>query len=424
MGLFDIFRTEKKSKTFGAVTITWARNDPNRRAYVLDGFKRNPYVYRAANLLAQAVASSGIHLVRGPMSEPRRFDEHEAARLLLRPNPLMGHTSFVEAIVINLMLHGQVFVERVLGTSTPAELYPISGGAIEVITDKSRSRYVDEFRQIEGNQTWTPEEMHIIKLYDPEDLATGFSPLQAAGQAINSNNSGRSYITGLLRANGVAPHAITVNGVQLAEDQQEELEEKWRVKVTSAGDRMQDEGTAESVFFQGEVDTSRLGFAPEEMELLAQNQQSAREIAVALGPAPELLGDPENKVYNNLSEAREALYTEHAIPIANLIADELTNWLLPQFSGPEDMRFYVDVKSIEALQPNPNDVRRLYLEEVRAGVRTINEYRAAFELEALEAGDVVLIDTSRVPFSTEMSIEDIETAVGGDGQVDGEPEIE
>lgn len=429
MGLFDIFAQPvetKQSKRYSTLGFSpFGRIDPNRIAYVREGYKQNVYVYRAARLMAQSVAACNLHLVRGSEDEPERFDEHAAAKVLRRPNPLQGHTSFIEALVINLVLHGQVFVERILGASTPRELYPVSGGAVKAKTSKSADGFIEGYEALDASASWTPEEMHIIMLYDPDDPASGFSPVAPAGEAVNSSNYAGRYTTGLLKANGVSPHSITVNGMAIEnEEQEQQLEKKWRDKVTTAGDRMRGEGTAESIFFQGEVMMQRLGFSPGEMKLLEMEQQSAREIAVALGPAPELLGDPENKVYNNMVEARKALYTEHAIPMANLIADELTTWLLPQFSTSDrdDIRFEIDTEQIEALQPDPNEMRRLDLDEVRAGVITINEYRERRGMQPKRGGDVLMLPSSNLPFSAE----DEETLPEptGDGSMDDEPVLD
>jgi phage portal protein BeeE len=159
---------------------------------------------------------------------------------------------------------------------------------------------------------------------------------------------------------------------------------------------------------QGEGEVDRIGLSPQEMELMDSQQQTAREIAVALGPAPELLGDPENKVYNNVKEAREALYHEHAIPMARLIADEMTAWLLPKYDTPGELRVDIDVEGIEALQADPQEVRRQDLEELKAGAITINEYRARRGLDPVDGGDALLIPSSQVPLST--SMDDVPTA--------------
>jgi HK97 family phage portal protein len=147
-----------------------------------------------------------------------------------------------------------------------------------------------------------------------------------------------------------------------------------------------------------DADFDQLGFSPSEMELLDLMQQAGREIAVAMGPAPELLGDPENKVYNNVSEARESLYTEHIIPLGRLVAGEMSSWLLPQFSG-DGLRFSFDERDVTALQQDPEKQRETDLRELEAGAITINEYRERQGLEPVDGGDMLLIGTDRQPLS-------------------------
>jgi len=396
---------QKQSRAYGALsTYGMALNEATEINNIREGYKANPYIYRAVRLMAQAVCNTGIHLVRVTSNgEEQPVERHQLVDLMQRPNPLMGETSFIDALTINLMIQGEVFIEGVgpRETSPPNELYVVGAQEIKVETSKNADGFIQLYRSEASSKTWTPEEMHIIRLYDPEHPVHGFSPITAAALSADANNYQRRYNKGLVKANGVPPHQITVNGVSMSPEDKDQYEERWREKVTSAGDKMQAQGSAQAIFFEGDVNTERIGLSPRDMDHLKMMQQSAREIAVALGPAPELLGDPENKVYNNLKEAKEALYVDHAIPMAQLIADELTNWLLPKFSGTDQMRFALDTEGIEALQPDPNEQRKLDLEELKAGAITRATYKERRGEEPGPNDDVYLVPTSSMMVAEE-----------------------
>ena len=47
--------------------------------------------------------------------------------------------------------------------------------------------------------------------------------------------------------------------------------------------------------------------------------------------APELVGFAGSKTHDNYKTARESLYTENVFPTMTMIAEHLTNWLLPLY---------------------------------------------------------------------------------------------
>jgi len=400
MGLFDAF-TETKSRSWTSADFFGARiEDEATEAYVQEGYKENPYVYRAVRLLAQGVAGVGMGVFEGREDMARR-EEVPAAQLLQQPNPLSTKETWLEQLTTRLVLSGRVFVEA-LGPDDgpPTELYVPKPRDIRPIFDKNADSLIQGYRSDNAGESWSPEEMHMIRLVDPDNPLQGQSVVQAAARAVDVNNYGRSYSHALLKSMGVPPYLLTTEG-KMSEEQKGAFEEDFAESVRESFRRMQSSGvTKPKVYDQMEnTDFDQLGLSPSEMELLDLMQQSGREIAVAMGPSPELLGDPENKVYNNVEEAREALYTEHITPLANLIAGELTNWLGDRFGWPDDRFFGFNTENIAALQSDPQRQRELDLQELESGAITINEYRQRRGLEPKDGGDVLLIDANQQPLS-------------------------
>jgi len=394
---------EVKSRSYTDVDFFGARmEDEATRAFIEEGYQENPYVFRAVKLMAQGVASLDITV----FDEEERRDDHPAAQLLKRPNPLSGKASFFEHFATRLLLSGRSFFEGIgADNGPPQELYVPESRDIRPIFDKAADGLIQRYRSDEAGETWQPEEMHMVRLIDPHNPLQGQSVLQAAARAIDVSNYGRRYAHAVLKSMGVPPYLLTTEGT-MPQEQQEAFGESFAERVRESFRTMQDRGvTRPQVFDQMEAaDFERLGMSANEMELLDLMQQAGREIAVAMGPAPELLGDPENKVYNNVSEAREALYTEHIIPLGNLIAGELTNWLLPQFGDSDSLRFDFDESAIAALQQDPEQKRQTDLAELKQGAITINEYRERQGMDAVDGGDVLLVPSTAQPMATDMEM--------------------
>jgi len=125
---------------------------------------------------------------------------------------------------------------------------------------------------------------------------------------------------------------------------------------------------------------------------------SAREIAIAFGVPPELIGDNANKTYSNYKEARQAFYTETVLPLMDSIKGELNNWLIPKFG---DKRLYIDYDrdEIEALQEDREAVWRRALEAVKNGIITPNEARVMLGYDEVEGGDMLMMPANMIPLT-------------------------
>ncbi|MCS3610986.1 phage portal protein [Salinibacter ruber] len=398
---------EQKSRAITSADVFGATvGDSEVTDYVEEGYQANPYIHRAISLVASSVATLDIGVYDGK-ERPQRITGEDAAKLIERPNPLQSNSSFMEALVTKLMLNGEVYVEAI-GPSQggPAELYLPDPSEIDPEVDKDADGLIQQYVQETTGEEWSPREMHQIRLVNPENPFRGQSVVKAVSRAGDVSNYGRKYLHALLKANGVPPHLIMLAG-QMGPEERENFEDQFAQRTLSAFQEMRADGLPKPQVMQdaGQARLDRIGFSPDDMELLPSMQQAAREVATGMGVAPELLGDPENKVYDNVKQARKALYTETAIPMAEKICGELTHWLGPQFEFDDNRRFYFETEHINALQGDPARKRELDLRELESGAITINEYRQRQGKEPKEGADVLLVPKSKQPLAVARSPE-------------------
>ncbi len=123
-------------------------------------------------------------------------------------------------------------------------------------------------------------------------------------------------------------------------------------------------------------------FSPSDMEFQKTKEAAAREIALAFGVPPMLLGIPGDATYANYQEANRAFYRLTVLPLATRVTSALADWL-SDFSG-EVLELRPDLDQVPALAAERDAQWRRVSE---ASFLTDAEKRALLGLPPLEVGD-------------------------------------
>ena len=81
----------------------------------------------------------------------------------------------------------------------------------------------------------------------------------------------------------------------------------------------------------GGLDWRPMSLSPRDMDFLEAKHAAAREIALAFGVPPMLLGIPGDNTYSNYQEANRVFWRQSVLPLAGRIGCALTHWLAPVF---------------------------------------------------------------------------------------------
>jgi HK97 family phage portal protein len=226
----------------------------------------------------------------------------------------------------------------------------------------------------------SPEEgvrpiLHMA-LFNPSNDYYGLSPIEAASSAIDLHNAASAWNKALLdnaaRPSGALVYA-SANG-HLNEEQfarlKAELESNYQGAV-NAGRPM---------LLEGGLDWKTMSLSPQEMDFIEAKHTAAREIALALGVPPMLLGIPGDNTYANYAEANRVLWRQTILPLVTRTLKALTGWLGPQFGGGLKLR-----PALEKLDALAGDRAALWERMQRADFLTVDEKRAAVGYGPLEA---------------------------------------
>ncbi len=309
-----------------------------------EGFGKNAVAYRCVRMIAEAAASTPLVVFEGGV----RTDEHPLARLLAKPNPEQSGPELLEALYGALQTAGNAYVEA-SGEATPEELWTLRPDRMKVVPGPQGwpaawdysvdGRSVRIGRRADG---WSPV-MHL-KLFHPTDDHYGFSPLEAAAFAIDVHNASGAWNKALLD-NAARPSGALVYG---GKDGERLTAEQFDLLKAELGDMHQGSANAgRPMLLEGGLDWKPMSWTPADMDFIAGKHAAAREIALAFGVPPQLLGIPGDATYANYREANAAFWRGTVVPLVKKAAGALTGWLGSPFPG---CRIEADLDGVSALQ--------------------------------------------------------------------------
>jgi HK97 family phage portal protein len=296
-------------------------------------------------LIAEAAGSVPLLIYRGA----GELDEHPLLSLLARPNPRQSGAAFLETLIGHLLVAGNAYAEAAVVDGTPRELHALRPDRMKVVPgtdgwpeayDYSVGAETVRFRQ-DAN---TPPILHLA-FFHPLDDHYGLSPLEAAAQALDVHNAASAWNKALLD-NAARPSGALVyagpDGANLSDDQFERL--KSELEDQFSGPR----NAGRPLLLDGGLDWKTMALSPKDMDFIQAKHGAAREIALAFGVPPMLLGIPGDSTYSNYQEANRALWRQTVLPLLSRVLGDLAHWLSPAF-GSEPLRLEPDMDRIEAL---------------------------------------------------------------------------
>lgn len=362
----------------GSGRVAWSPRDV--ASLTRTGFAGNPVGFRCVKLIAEAAAALPLVLQDGL----RRYEDHPLLELIRRPNPAQGRAELFEALFGQLLLTGNGYLEAVGGEGRkPGELHVLRSDRMSLVPgsdgwpiayEYSVGARTHRFRLGDG-----PSPVCHIKTFHPQDDHYGLSALQAAASAIDVHNSASAWSKALLDNAARPSGAIVYKGVDgqgtLTSDQFDRLQaemEAYHQGARNAGRPM---------LLEGGLDWKPMGFSPSDMEFQKTKEAAAREIALAFGVPPMLLGIAGDATYANYQEANRAFYRLTVVPLATRVAAAVAYWL-SEFTGDRvDMK--PDLDQVPALAAERDNQWRRVSE---ATFLTQSEKRMLLGLPALPDG--------------------------------------
>ncbi|MFG6563810.1 phage portal protein [Sulfitobacter sp. 1A13421] len=336
--VFDFLRrgaagetAERKASATGPVVayqtsgrVAWSPRDSV--SLTRAGFCGNPVGFRSVKLIAEAAAALPLVV----QDSVRRYEEHPLIELMRRPNAGQGRAEMLEALYGQMLLSGDGYVEAVGGESgLPVELHVLRSDRMSVVPGADGWPVAYEYavggrkHRFDASGAATP--VCHIRNFHPQDDHYGFSPMQAAAMAMDVHNAASRWSKALLDNAARPSGAIVYRGAEgqgkLSEDQYDRLVSEMESHHQGA------RNAGRPMLLEGGLDWKPMGFSPSDMEFQKTKESAAREIALAFGVPPMLIGVQGDATYANYQEAHRAFYRLTVLPLATRVTAALAEWL-------------------------------------------------------------------------------------------------
>lgn len=337
---------EQKSQSFFSVTdladASWSGR--GFASLTSEGFAKNPVVYRCVRMIADAANRVPLQVNEGG----KLMQEHPVLSLIKRPNPHQTGSDLLEGVYAYLQTAGNAYLEAAMVDGEVRGLFGLRPDRVKVVPGKDGwpvgYDYTAGGKTIRLAQNTDPmaRVLHLT-LFHPADDYYGLAPLEAAQKSLDIHNAAANWNKSLLdnaaRPSGALVYSAATGNLTTAQFERlkAELEQGFQ-GASNAGRPM---------VLEGGLDWKSMALSPRDMDFIEAKNSAAREIALAFGVPPMLLGIPGDNTYANYAEANRVLWRQTILPLVRRVATSLGHWLNPAFGG--DFEIVPQVEAIEAL---------------------------------------------------------------------------
>lgn len=356
------------------------------------GYQGNVYLYRAVTVITQAIAGIPWQLYKRSRAGDRSAqDGHPLLTLLnIQANDEESGPEFLEALNAYWLLAGVTYIWAVRpetgATRAPTKLFALQPDLLrpDVARDGTLQGWIYQIG--DHKQEFNVDDILRIKDFHPLTRAAGVAPAQVAVRPLDQHNAANDWNTALLQ-NMARPSGLLSpkNDAIIPPDAHDTLKNDLREKYQGP------KNAGRPLVPRAAMSWQAMGQTPSEMDWLNGKTQAAREIAIAFGVPPELLGDAANKTYSNQVEARRALYMETILPRMDRLKASLSRWLLPMYGlDPAQYTIDYDRNDIEALAADQDEIHTRARSDYAGGIISLNEAREMLGEDAIDEGDIFL----------------------------------
>ncbi len=331
---------------------------PSYEAQLREALGANAVAQRAVRLVAEGCAGVSVYALAGPP---------QAAGLVA--------AGLIETAAAQLLLHGNAFIQ--IGCDAdgePAALYPLRPERVTVEPDGQGWPVAYRYRAGEAvariaaaDGAGRPGLVHVRAL-NPADDHYGMGCLGAAMGAVAIHNAATKWNKALLdnaaRPSGALVYEPGEPGAALSPEQFERLRAEMEASFA---------GTANAgrpMLLEGGLKWQAMSLSPADMDFVGLKAAAAREIALAFGVPPMLLGLPGDSTHANYAEANRALWRLTILPLAGKLVDGIGAALACWWPG---LKLAVDLDRLPALS---GDRERLWRQVAAADFLSVDEKRA------------------------------------------------
>ena len=394
-------------------SILW--NPENDETYINEGYRKNATIYSLINIITKAATTipfqvyeidnkadykrykamtsglvDGNVLHKSEILKKRALVEIEDTdlhKLLDRPNPTQSYSSFISEIIAFGKLTGNRYIygvapESGVNAGKYKEMYVMPSQMMEIVSGGIMQPVKSYRIEYNGQVDIPAEQICHIKDFNPYYDGTGShlygqSPLRAGLRSMTTNNeavqTGVKYLQ-----NQTARGVLMSEEGDINEVQAQQLKDKFRSAHQGSNN------AGDIIITPKKLSWVNFGLNASDVSLIEQYNASIKDLCNIYHVPVQLLNNTDASTYNNMKEAKKALYQNAVIPELCKIRDELNRWLVPQFG--EKLCIDFDFSVIPELQ---EETEKVVNQMSQAWWLTPNEKRMAMNYGEEENSDIL-----------------------------------
>lgn len=359
-------------------SVIW--NAENDDTYIDKGYRQNATIYSLVNIITKAAGTipiqiyekvnenefkkyrsitsgyvdaaaifKGQRIKKAAMVELEGTELHD---LLDRPNPAQSYNSFITELIAFGLLTGNRYIYGI-GPDTGSnigkykELYILPSQKMEIISGGLMQPVKEYALQYNGTYKIPADEVCHIKDFNPYYDGSGSnlygqSPLKAGLRSLTTNNE--AVTTGVKYLQNQTARGILTTQEEdgINEMQAQQLKDKFRQAHQGSNN------AGDIIITPKKMSWVNFGLSASDLNLIQQYNASIKDLCNIYNVPVQLLNNTDSTTYNNMKEARKALYLNAVIPQLNKVRDELNRWLAPKYGDKICIDF--DYSNIAELQ--------------------------------------------------------------------------
>ena len=384
---------KKEEKSSNAIRSIMQRNSATWSArefvaFATEGYRDNPTVRACIMAKQKAAIECPIILVN---EKGEAVENHQILSLLNKPNPMQSWEKFLTQMIGSHDIAGEGDVLKI-GIGQSVELWPLRPDWLEITTFSMGLPVSCSYTPSDTYEESTVKQYQFSELmiwaeYNPLFRWRGLSPLYSAAYSIDTLNEYAKSNKAMLE-NGMTPSGVLWTDSEVSDTSFNRLQEQFNGKYAGA------KNSGKPMILDGGLKWQGMSFTPREMEFVSGKRLSQLDVCQVLRVPPQIIGIEGSQTFANYEQARAAFYEDEVIPMVNGFLSELLGFLRKDFKIPPTYKLIVDTDGITALEP-----RRAERNKVIDGLTSlkVDEKRAAMGYQSTEGGDVILVDSNKIP---------------------------
>ena len=447
MGILDRFKgailksNQNTNEAFNKLVYKYIGNNlisstENDDTYINKGYRFNSTVYSIVNLISKTAANipfqiyevknendlkryksltSGsvttTSIINSNIIQKKALigvEDTDLHELLNRPNPAQSFNSWIQEIIAFGALTGNRYIygispETGQNSGKYKELYVLPSQVVEIHSGGLMKPVKEYTLEYNGTYRIPAESICHIKNFNPYHDGSGshlygMSPLKAGLRSMDANNEALTTGVKYLQNQTARGMLISDEG-DITESQARQLKDKFRNTYQGS------QNAGDLIITPKKLSWVNFGLNASDLSLIEQYNASIKDLCNVYNVPVQLLNNTDSTTYNNMKEAKKALYQNAVIPELIRIREELNRWLTPQYGD----KLYIDFdfNSIPELQ---EETEKVVDQMVKSWWLTPNEKRMAMNYGIDQDNDRMneyYVPANLIPLEPSSGLDDI-----------------